>query len=590
MTAQYDIIIRGGLVVDGTGAEPRYADVAISDGTIAAVGQISGRAREEINAAGLLVTPGFIDLHTHYDGQAMWSQRLNPSSSHGVTTAILGNCGVGFAPCRPENRALLCATMEGVEDIPGVVMTAGLDWTWETFPEYMDALAARHRDIDVGVFAPHSPIRVHAMGERGANREVARDDELAAMGALISEAVRAGALGFATSRTAVDRRNDGEAIPSFNAGVEELIAAARAVRDAGGGLIQMIPELGMTGLTPAEEFALMAAVSDAVGLPITYTLVPSRNRNRHFWHELLALTRQHNARAGAPIYPQYFPRPVGMMASFELSSNPFVHTPTYKALAHLPLAERAVELRKPEVRARILGDEPDEALLPLTALTRQYDVMFELSDPPCYEPAPGSSIADRAAREGRDPAEIAYDLLLENDGRGMLLVAFGNYPDDTLDHLFAFFDDPNAVMGLGDGGAHYGLICDSSYPTFVLTHWVRDRNGRKLSIQQAVRAMTSHPAQVVGLADRGVIAPGYKADINVIDLAGLTLHAPHIVDDLPGGGRRLDQTANGYRYMLVSGQVITRNDTPTGTLPGQVVRGRQARPAVASAMELSPAN
>ena len=469
--------------------------------------------------------------------------------------------------------------MEGVEDIPGVVMKEGLDWSWETFPEYLDALSARQRDIDVGAFAPHSPIRVHAMSERGANREVATEADLANMGALIQEAVKAGALGFATSRTAVDRRNDGEHIPSFNAGAAELIAAAQAVKDAGGGLIQMIPELGMTGLSPAEEFALMAAVSDAVGLPITYTVVPGRRVNRDFWRELLRLTQEHNASGKALIHPQYFPRPVGMMSSFELSSNHYVNTPAYKALAHLPLAERVVELRKPEVRARILADDPDEALLPLTAMTRQYDVMFELSDPPSYEPEPGSSIADRAAREGRDPAEVAYDLLLENDGKGMLMVAFGNYPGDNLDHVFAFFDDPNSVMGLGDGGAHYGLICDSSYPTFVLTHWARDRKGRKLSIQQAVRAMTSHPAGIIGFGDRGVIAPGYKADINVIDHAGLTLHAPQIVDDLPGGGRRLDQTANGYRYMLVSGEVITRDDVPTGTLPGRLVRGKQPQPA-----------
>jgi len=579
MTAQYDIIIRGGLVVDGTGAEPRLADVAISRGIIQAVGQIDGQGAEEIDAAGLLVTPGFIDLHTHYDGQAIWSQRMNPSSSHGVTTVIMGNCGVGFAPCRPGDRDLLCATMEGVEDIPGAVMKEGLTWDWESFPEYMDVLAAKPHDIDIGVFAPHSPVRVHVMGQRGANREEPNAADLAGMSALIRDAVAAGALGFATSRTAVDRRSDGEAIPSFNAGEPELVAAAQAVKDAGGGLIQMIPELGMTGLTPAQEFALMRGVSNAVGLPITFTIVPSRNRNRHFWHELLELTQQHNRSGGALIHPQYFPRPVGMMASFELSSNPFVNTPAYKALAHLPLAERVVELRKPEVRARILADDPDEALLPLTAMTRQYDVMFELSEPPCYEPEPGSSIADRAAREGRDPAEVAYDLLLENDGKGMLLVAFGNYPDDTLDHLFAFFDDPNAVMGLGDGGAHYGLICDSSYPTFVLTHWARDRKGRKLSIQQAVRAMTSHPAAIIGFKDRGVIAPGYKADINVIDHASLTLHAPKIVDDLPGGGRRLDQTASGYRYMVVSGEVMTRDDQPTGILPGRLVRGMQSQPA-----------
>ena len=442
MTAQFDIIIRGGMVADGTGAEPRQADVAISNGIIAAVGQFDGDAREVIEATGLLVTPGFIDLHTHYDGQAIWSQRMNPSSSHGVTTVILGNCGVGFAPCRPADRDLMCATMEGVEDIPGVVMKEGLTWNWETFPEFMDVLAAKSRDIDIAMFAPHSPARVYVMGARGAKREEATQSDLAGMGRVIRGAVEAGALGFATSRTAIDRRNDGEYIPSFDAGEAELIAAAQAVKDAGGGLIQMIPELGMTGLTPDQEFALMRAVSDAVDLPITFTMVPGRNRNPHFWRELLRLSQEHNQRGGALIHPQFFPRPVGMLASFELSSNPFVNTPAYKALAALPLAERVAELRKSEVRARILADDPDVALLPLTAMTRQYDVMFELGEPPCYEPEPGTSIAARAEREGLSGAEVAYDLLLENDGKGMLYVAFGNWPGDNLDHLFEFLTIP----------------------------------------------------------------------------------------------------------------------------------------------------
>ncbi len=583
MTMHYDTIIRGGLVVDGTGAEPKLADVAISGGIICAVGQIDGTAAQEIDANGLLVTPGFVDLHTHYDGQAVWSQRMNPSSSHGVTTVILGNCGVGFAPCRPEDRDLLVMTMEGVEDIPGVVMREGLTWNWETFPEFMNVLETKPRDIDIGLYAPHSPVRVFTMGARGANREEPTEGDLTSMSGLVREAVEAGALGFATSRTAVDRRADGEAIASFEAGEPELVAAALAVKAAGGGLIQMIPELGMTGLTPEQEFALMRGVSEASGVPITFTVVPGRRRNPHFWHDLVRLAQEHNAKGGALIHPQYFPRPVGMMASFELSSNPFVNTPAYKALAHLPLAERVIELRKPEVKARILADDPEAALLPLTEMTRQYDVMFPLTEPPCYEPNPASSIAAQAERQGRPADDVAYDLLLENDGKGMLYVAFGNWPDDNLDHIFKFFDDPNAVMGLGDGGAHYGLICDSSYPTFVLSHWARDRKGRKLSVEQAVRAMTSHPADIIGLKDRGRIAPGYKADINVIDHAALTLHIPEIVDDLPGGGRRLDQRASGYRYMLISGEVITRDDQPTGLLPGKVIRGTKAEPAMALA-------
>lgn len=584
MSARYDTVIRGGLVIDGTGAPARIADVAISGGIIRAVGEVEETAATEIDATGLLVTPGFIDLHTHYDGQALWSSRLNPSSAHGVTTVVLGNCGVGFAPCRQGDRDLLCATMEGVEDIPGVVMAEGLAWNWETFPEFLDVLDAGRRDIDIGVLAPHSPARVYVMGDRGANREPARADDLAAMAAIVREAVEAGALGFATSRTAVDRHSDGEHIPSFDADAEELIVAALAVKAAGGGVIQMISELGMTGLTPAQEFALMRAVSTASGLPITYTIVPGRRVNRDFWRDLLRLTADHNRTGGAPIHPQYFPRPVGMLASFDLTSNPFVNTPAYKALAHLPLAQRIVELRKPEIRARIIADDPDVALLPLTAMTRQYDVMFELSEPPSYEPAPGTSIADRGAREGRPAAEVAYDLLLENNGRGMLYVAFGNWPGDSLDHLFDFFDDPYAVMGLGDGGAHYGLICDSSYPTFVLTHWTRDRAGRRLILEDAVRMMTSQPAGIFGFGDRGIVAPGYKADLNVIDHAALTLHTPEIVDDLPAGGRRLDQRASGYRWTIVAGEIIARDDMPTGALPGRLVRGKQSAPARPSAI------
>jgi N-acyl-D-amino-acid deacylase len=575
MAAQYDLVIRGGMVVDGTGAEPRRADVAVKDGLIAEVGKVDGAGREEIDAAGLIVTPGFIDLHTHYDGQAIWSQRINPSSSHGVTTVVMGNCGVGFAPCRPRDRELLCSAMEGVEDIPGVVMKEGLTWAWETFPEYLDVVDSQARDIDVASFVPHSAVRVYAMGERGANREPATDEDLKAMGEIIKEAVQAGALGFASSRTSIDRRSDGEYVPSFDAAEKEMVAAAMAVKEGGGGVFQLIPELGMTGLTPEQEFSLLRAVGKTSGLPMTYTLAQGR-RDPTFWRRMLDLTDAYNREGGALMHAQYFPRPVGMLAGLDLTSNPFVDCPTYKTLAHLPLAERVAELKKPEIRARIIAEEPDDALMPLTALTRWFDLMYPISEPPNYEPDPATNVVTRAEREGRTPQEIAYDALLEDDGRAMLLVAISNYAEKSLDHLFAFFDNPHAVMGLGDGGAHYGLICDSSYPTFVLTHWARDRDGRRLTLGQAVQAMTSKPAEVVGLRDRGVIAPGYKADLNVIDHAKLALHAPRIVDDLPAGGRRLDQTATGYRWTIVAGEVIARDDAPTGALPGRLVRGAQA--------------
>ena len=387
--ASYDMIIRGGRVVDGTGAPAFEADVAIVDGTVVAVGKIDGSAREELDASGCIVTPGFIDLHTHYDGQAVWSSRINPSSSHGVTTIIMGNCGVGFAPCRPQDRELLCITMEGVEDIPGVVMKEGLTWDWESFPEYLDAIERQPHDIDIGVLVPHSPVRVFVMGERGANHEPATSEDLAAMAEIIEEGVRAGALGFATTRTAIDRRADGELVPSFNAEERELVAAAQAVKAAGGGLIQLLPELGMTRLSTAEEFALIEAIATKAAQPVTYSLVANaRAKGVPRWKEYLELTDAHNKSQDVKIHPQFCPRPIGILASFDLTSNPFVHCPTYKEIAHLPLAERVKKLKQPEIRAAIVNESPDTALLPLTTLARNFEAVFDLQDPPVYEPAP----------------------------------------------------------------------------------------------------------------------------------------------------------------------------------------------------------
>lgn len=570
----YDLIIRNGTIVDGTGSERFVGDVAVRGGVIAEVGTVTGTAESVIDATGLVVTPGFIDLHTHYDGQAIWSSRLNPSSSHGVTTVLMGNCGVGFAPCRPEDRPLLCITMEGVEDIPGVVMKEGLTWEWETFPEYLDAVEARARDIDVGVLVPHSAVRVYAMGKRGADREPADEQDLKAMYDLVRDSVQAGALGFGSTRTFFDRRADGEHVPSFGIDAEELANAARAVRDGGGGLLQILPDLGTFGSTAEECFSLMKVMSEASGQPVTYTMSQINEHPDH-WRGLLHLTQAHNKAGGGLVHPQFFPRPVGMLAGLELTSNPFVYCPSYKAIAHLPLAERVAEMRKPEVKARITSEQPDDTLLPMTAMTRQWKNMYRLGDPPCYEPDPASSVAAMAEREGRSPEDIAYDMLLENDGHALILVAIANYAQGTLSYQMEMMRDPHCVIGLGDGGAHYGLICDSSYPTYILTHWARDRNGERLTLEEAVKAMTSAPAGVMGLGDRGILAPGYKADINVIDHAAMTLHAPRIVDDLPANGRRLDQTAVGYRWTFVSGEAIVENDNVTGAFPGRLVRGRQ---------------
>lgn len=571
----YDLIIRNGTIVDGLGGEPYVGDVAVKDGRIQAVGAVNGAAAErEIDATGLLVTPGFVDLHTHYDGQSIWSERLTPSSAHGVTTVVMGNCGVGFAPCRQSDHDVLVDVMAGVEDIPGVVMTDGLPWTWETFPEYLDALESGKRDIDVAAYLPHSPLRVYVMGQRGADREPATDDDLAKMRELAKEAIEVGALGFASSRLTIHKTESGSPIPSYEAAREEIEEIARGVVDGGGGLLQFVPDIPAGGYQPVLQTVF--DVAEDVGLPVTFTLVVA-NSGDPSWPDAITMIEKANA-AGGDVTAQLLPRPIGLIIGLQLTANPFVLYPSYREIAHLPLAERVAEMRKPEVRARILADKPGQGH-PILYVAQMWDWIFPLGDTPDYEPDPSTSIGARARARGVNPMEEAYDRLLDDEGRAMLLVATSNLQNNSLDTVGELLHREDVVLGLGDGGAHYGMICDASYSTYFLTHWARDRKAGRFTVSEAIRELTSVPARIAGLADRGRIAAGYKADLNVIDHAALRLHKPMISYDLPAGGRRLDQTAEGYVATIVAGEVIAENGVPTDARPGKLVRGRQPVPA-----------
>jgi N-acyl-D-amino-acid deacylase len=571
----YSLIIRNGTIIDGLGGEPYVGDIAVRDGVITAVGHVNGdTADREIDANGLLVTPGFVDLHTHYDGQAIWSERLTPSSAHGVTTVVVGNCGVGFAPCRQEDHDVLVDVMAGVEDIPGVVMTDGLPWTWETFPEYLDALEAGRRDIDVAAYLPHSPLRVYVMGQRGADREPATAEDLAKMRALAKEAIEIGALGFASSRLTIHKTESGSPIPSYDAAREEIEEIARGVVDAGGGLLQFVPDIPTGGYQPVLQTVF--DVAEDVGLPVTFTMIVT-NSGEPSWPDAITMIEKANA-AGGDVTAQLLPRPIGLIIGLQLTANPFVLYPSYREIADLPLAERVAEMRKPEVRARILADKPG-AGHPILYAAQMWDWIFPLDDNPNYEPNPADSIGARARAKGVAPMEEAYDRMLDDEGQAMLLVATSNLQNNSLDTVGELLHREDVVLGLGDGGAHYGMICDASYSTYFLAHWARDRKSGRFTVSEAVRELTSVPARIAGLGDRGRIAVGYKADLNVIDHAGLRLHKPMISYDLPAGGRRLDQTADGYVATIVSGEVIAENGVPTEARPGKLIRGRQTAPA-----------
>ena len=575
MSETLDLVIRGGTIVDGTGGAPFEGDILISGDRIAAIEtRTTRRGVAEIDARGRIVTPGFVDLHTHYDGQATWDNRLAPSSLHGVTTALRRNCGVGFAPCRPQQRNLLIRLMEGIEDIPNVVLTEGIPWNWESFPEYFDALAARRYDIDIGGYLPHAALRVFAMGERASNHEAATPDDLARMEPLVRAAVEAGAFGLGTSRTIFHRSSDGQSVPTLKASEEELVMLATAVKAGGGGVLQYAVDWEDAETT----FALIRRVLERSGCPVAFSLV-QQNGVPNNWRRVLEMTHQANDDR-LPISVQVMPRAIGMLLSHNLTLNPFCTTEGYKALAHLPLAQRLAALGDPEVRAHIVAEATDPNPTNLLAtFVRDFERMYPMTDPPDYEPPVDSSIAARARQRGIAPEALAYDLLLQNGGQTMLFVATVNYVDKSLDTVLEMLRHRDTVPGLGDGGAHLGVMCDATYSTFMLTHWARDRTrGARIPLETVVKSLSRDTARVIGLKDRGLVRPGYRADLNVIDFDRLRLGMPQVLYDLPAGGRRIIQRATGYDATIVRGVVTQRHGAPTDALPGRLVRGPQAGP------------
>ncbi len=569
----YDLTIRDGNLIDGTGAAARSGDVAIQNGRIVAVGEVSGSARLEIDAKGMAVTPGFVDIHTHYDGQATWDPQLAPSCYHGVTTAVMGNCGVGFAPVRPGQQGFLIELMEGVEDIPGTALHEGIDWSWESFPQYLDALEGRRFTMDLGTQVPHGSIRTYVMGERGARNEPATPEDIEQMAALVKLGVAAGALGFSTSRTIAHTAINGDPVPGTFAADDELFGIGRVLGELGTGIFEVAPA-GAAGEdinAPKAELDWMCRLSAEIGRPVTFALLQI-DAAPDLWRELLELSAE-AARTGAQVFPQVAGRPFGMLLGHQTDMHPFGTCPSYQALTGLSLEERVRALRQPEMKARILAEAKAEPPVFFSQLGRT----FQMGSPPNYEPTYEDSIEAIAKSKGLEAGDYLYDRMLERDGRELFLVPVLNYSSLSADPIREMIYHPHAVLGLGDGGAHCGIICDASIQTFLLSHWVRDRSrGETIPVEFAVKRMTQDPAQLYGLCDRGVLAPGMRGDLNIIDLDRIQLESPEMVFDLPGGGKRFMQRARGYRATVVAGEVTLENDELTGALPGRLIRGAQS--------------
>jgi N-acyl-D-aspartate/D-glutamate deacylase len=564
---EYDLVIRGGTIVDGSGADSYVGDIAVKDGIIAQLGEVTAKGAEEIDAAGVLVTPGFIDIHTHYDGQATWASRMSPSSHHGVTTAVLGNCGVGFAPVRPEDRDLLIELMEGVEDIPGAALHEGLTWEWESFPDYLDFLEKREFDMDVATQLPHGALRVYVMGKRGSDGEPATEDDIRQMRQLTKESMEAGALGFSSSRTINHRSSNGSHTPSLTAEMDEMVGIALGVKDAGKGVIEMISDFKDLDA----EFSIVEAMAKNSDRPMSISLAQGLSPND--WRDVMA----HIEKAvdkGLEVRGQVAPRAIGVMLGLSTTLNPFMDTDSFASISTLSLSDKVVAMSDPDFKSRLLNEMRDkDGPEGVRRMFRNFDRIWEFGDIPDYEPLPENSIAARAEKAGRDPSEFFYDISLKDNGRKIMYTPFANYEDYNLDCCREMILNENTVMGLGDGGAHVGTICDASFSTYLLSHWGKNRTrGPLIDMPTLVRKQTGACAAAVGLTDRGVLEVGKKADINVIDMDNLIITTPVMVNDLPLGGARVEQLASGYSATIVSGKITYRNGEATGALPGRLVR------------------
>ncbi len=567
--AQHDLVIRNGVIVDGTGAERFDGDVAIDDGLISAVGDVTGSGTEEIDAEGDLVAPGWVDIHTHYDGQVTWDPEMAPSSWHGATTVVMGNCGVGFAPLRPGEEDFLVELMEAVEDIPGTALHEGIDWRWETFGQYLDALEEMPRTVDVAAQVPHAALRAYVLGE-DAHVDDVTPAQLQEMSDITAEAIRQGAVGFSTSRTILHSSKHGY-IPGTNAIPDELMAIGRGIADAGPSVFQFVSD-GL-GSDPAER-RWIRDLATLPGVTVTYSLAQTPAAPEAFvgaLDEAIAMRAE-----GLNVIPQVPSRPTGMLFGLQSSFHPFMAHPSFRPLWALPLAERVAKLRDPEFRAILLTEEPQSHAVAATYLATNWKGMFRLGHDCDYEPTPDSSVEATAAREGRTPQEVVLDWLLEDDGKSLLFSPLGSYVDGDHGAIRTMLEHPASAVGLSDGGAHCGLICDASFPTYLLTHWTRDRTrGEQLPLELVVHKQTKATADVYGLGDRGSLEVGKRADVNVVDLDALRLHVPEMIFDLPAGGRRLIQPVDGYRRTIQSGEVTFVDGAPTGARPGRVIRGRR---------------